>query len=492
MALRRESHTYSELLLSIDLGDEVAEVDPALAESFVRTADFDEFLSGRCDLITGIKGSGKSALLLMGAKAPPPRVDICHAQPSRGPVIYETDVPGQLTGDALEDYYLERWVLHTALTAAYFLLRLGECSAVHAELVRAGLPTDSQESEVAIWVSSGRIMRDVNINNIQFAQSLIREIDEQLVRNDRSIWVAYDRLDDVTFAKPQLEQTVLRGLLRAHIYLARVSARLKSKMFLRSDILDRATLGAGLRNLDKVPVLRLNMNAHDMSLLIARRFMRSERFNEILGEESHQHDLGEETLPAVMAHILPKERLNSNNKRRPNFLDVYGAYFYDTTDGSGKFAARNVLAYLRLAIVQQRRICEDGRIAHLPHSGPVLSNKALHAAWVQLSENRLHSYVYAEFPSTRNFVERLEYGPYRYGSIRDLGKRFFGDTDSMRETRTVVDMLKYCGVLGESGQSFSVGRVYRPALRCRDTPRPSGKQTSGPRSTPAGTRGPND
>ncbi|WP_197429999.1 P-loop ATPase, Sll1717 family [Auraticoccus cholistanensis] len=472
---------YPQLLLSIDLGDEVAEVDAALTESFVQTTDFDEFLSGRCDLITGIKGSGKSALLLMGMSSPPLKVRMVAAQPLRGPVIYETDLPTALKGTDLEEYYLERWLLHTALTAAYATLDLDNAGEVTELLQQCGLPADSSESEISIWVSTGRVMRDVNTNNRDVVTRMLRAVGDSLDQADETVWVLYDRLDDVTFTKPEDEQTILRGLLRAHIYLSRASRRVRSKLFLRSDILDRATLRDGLRNLDKVPTLRLNMNARDISQLIARRFMRSGVFRAYFGLQAAIPGLSSDSeLKEVMRLILPDKR-NRNVRAKPNLQDLYGRYFFDTTDGSCRYSARNVLAYIRMAIVQQRRLCEDRHLEFVPSHGPILSPKALHAAWMQLSENRLHSYVYAEFPAIRGFVERLEYGPWQYRSLEQLGHRFFQDEATIKDLRTIVEMLKYCGVLGEAGGKFQVGRVYRAALRCQQEP---SRRTSPRRSGP--------
>ena len=56
------------VLDSLDFGQVDAESEHNLATTFVRTADFDEFVGQRRDLVRGPKGSGKSALFQLFAR----------------------------------------------------------------------------------------------------------------------------------------------------------------------------------------------------------------------------------------------------------------------------------------------------------------------------------------------------------------------------------------------------------------------------------------
>lgn len=53
----------SEILAHLDLGSSVAENDQNLGNYFVPTVALNDFVSDRYDLIRGVKGSGKSAIL---------------------------------------------------------------------------------------------------------------------------------------------------------------------------------------------------------------------------------------------------------------------------------------------------------------------------------------------------------------------------------------------------------------------------------------------
>src|SRR5665647_514188 len=54
-----------DLLRDIDLGDDAAENDSVLDRAFVQTHVFNRLLQGQIDLVTGLKGTGKSALYRM-------------------------------------------------------------------------------------------------------------------------------------------------------------------------------------------------------------------------------------------------------------------------------------------------------------------------------------------------------------------------------------------------------------------------------------------
>src|SRR5690348_9608589 len=53
----------SEILARLDLGASVAENDQNLANYFVPTVAVSDFVADRFDVIRGVKGSGKSAIL---------------------------------------------------------------------------------------------------------------------------------------------------------------------------------------------------------------------------------------------------------------------------------------------------------------------------------------------------------------------------------------------------------------------------------------------
>lgn len=52
----------SELLTKLDIGNSVAEFDKALDRYFVRTGPFLDFVADRYDIVSGDKGTGKSAI----------------------------------------------------------------------------------------------------------------------------------------------------------------------------------------------------------------------------------------------------------------------------------------------------------------------------------------------------------------------------------------------------------------------------------------------
>ena len=471
--------SYVELLQSINLGDEVAERDPALEKTFIATADFHELLSDRCDVVTGVKGSGKSALFLRALDSPPQRVVMLPAQQVRGgAVVYETASPWD-PAEPSEAHLRDRWTLHAALLTAAKVSTIDHAYHSHLSglLQPWGVESPSANDPNATWVASSRLMAQPGFDARGTADGLLKDAAERLERANTSLWLMYDRLDDVFSTSADLERTVLRALLLAHIHIARFGPNLKTKLFLRNDLLDRVTHEAGLRNLDKVQILRLNMNARDMCQLIAKRLLLSRQIREYsrTASVSIQRDDG---LERVMTALFPARSIDSRRSR--TFQDRYGQIFMNTTDASGKYSPRNVLAYLRLALFAQRRIAE--REGLIDPARPLLSSKALDSAWFELGEQRLRSYVFAEFPSLRPFIEQLSDGPTDYDSFHELKAALFDASLDAQEARVVIDSLKYCGLLYEKNGGFGVGRLYRPPLRLgrRRRARPA---ESGPKET---------
>jgi hypothetical protein len=364
---------FADLLEDLDLGSEVAERDPALARVFIHTADYREVIGDRCDLIVGPKGGGKSAILLMTLDTGVPNTDLLPAQDAEGAAVYEDGL--RATTALREERYRDRWTLHAAGVAANHIVReypdAVESQELVAQLRALDLP-DSGASPEDIWLATAKsdsLPPDVVI---QGTQKLLRSVKSALRERGRSLWVLYDRLDDVYDTDLETERTVLRGLLQSHIHVARYGPEFKTKLFLRNDLLDRVTQHAGLRNLDKVRTLQLNMNAWDVTRMVVRRLLRSPLFLQLCGFEPSGH-LSDQEVKRIMARVLPRKR-DVGVDAAPQV--AYGYLYKCTADGTGRFVPRSVLQYLRLAIAEERRNCDRQGITEMPDR-PILSNRAL-------------------------------------------------------------------------------------------------------------------
>jgi hypothetical protein len=178
-----------------------------------------------------------------------------------------------------------------------------------------------------------------------------------------------------------------------------------------------------------------------------------------------------------MARVLPKKN-DVSEDAAPQA--AYGHLYKCTADGTGRFVPRSVLQYLRLAIAEERRNSDRQGIDEVPDR-PILSKKALDSAWYQLSHERLHNYLYAEFSKHRYFIEKLAYGPHTYPSLEALGHVLMGDHYTPTEAEVLAETLQYCGVLFKVHQSYSVALLYRPALTTKKPVRVGSKMDGRPR-----------
>jgi hypothetical protein len=456
---------FAELLQDLDLGSEVAERDSALARVFVHTTDYREVINDRCDLLVGNKGGGKSAILLMALDAGVPGTDLLAAQDAEGAAVYEDGLSG--SASLTEDQYRDRWALHAAAIAVRHIGKQyvdePEMGELNNDLRILGIP-DSESTPAGLWMATAGIASVSSDQIVQGTQRLLRTIKAVLRRHGRSIWVLYDRLDDVYDTDLEAERTILRGLLRAHIHIARYGPEFRTKLFLRNDLLDRATQHSGLRNLDKVRTLQLNMNAWDVTRMVARRLLRSKQFANLSGfEVDYGGHLSDQDVKRIMALVLPRKR-DVGEDAAPQA--AYGYLYKCTADGTGRFVPRSVLQYLRLAIAEEARNCDRKGIDEVPDR-PILTKQALDRAWYQLSYERLHNYLYAEFSKHRFFVEKLASGPHTYANLEALGLALMGEGFNAREADVLVESLRYCGVLFKDRERYSVAHLYRPALTTR-------------------------
>jgi hypothetical protein len=463
--------SYMELLSSLHLGDEVAERDPLLQKAFVATEDYRQVIEDRCDLVTGVKGSGKSAIVITAledtARSAASRRFLLPAQNMRvGAAIYESDtIPEQASSD--EDLYRRLWTVHVIGLVGNFLVHRFETTANVSDLRGAldsvGLLLGHASGEPdEVWRLAVAAILRPGITDPQL-NKLLRYLQQALNRLNTNVWVIFDRLDDVYGTRMELEKRLVRGLLQAHIHIANFGPDLKTKLFLRSDLLDRVTLDRGLRNLDKVKRLRLNINAWDLSRLFLARLLQCDEFAKIARIDSPKL-LDRYDILKGMAALLPKRSPNTDITAPPQ--DAYGYLFQRTADGTGRYTPRTTLAYLRLAIHEQRRVCERHNVTEIPQ-GPILQTPALHRAWVQLSEDRLENYIYAEFPQLRAFIDRLDGGPAAYPDVEAIGRAIMGRAYTAADAGMIVDNLQYCGLLAKGQRRITIAKLYTPALRAK-------------------------
>lgn len=480
------------LLRATDFGDDVAEFDQHLSSYFVETSSFLDIVSDRADLILGEKGSGKSAIFrhLTDPHAeidPLVDVDIVPAFNVQGTVIFRRlSSHGRLSEDA---YRFIWFTFITAIIANHTIATYKEVVNVKPlqQLLQSADLLVEQPFASRLWDKIEGLIESISSRievegQIEFAIPKLpiaaratgrlrpaldkvadhaEEIDlEQVLYlcNEvfsslgRRCWILFDRLDEAFEHDRELESLALRGLLRAHLDVASFRFFLRTKLFLRNDVMHRITEVSGFVNATHLRRHHLRWDAESIVDLIARRIVSSDEITKFFEIESE--DLRTQ-----------KSRMRICNLILP--LAVAGIplvqwFEENTTDPKGSLNPRNVITLLRFARQYQLDVY-DRDDPEYNSALPLITAQAMQQGLVGLSNARLQDTVLAEFQPLRPIVERLQ----RKSAIlshREMAAIAQCEPDSPEYGNAVATLLA-AGVLSkERKNGVTVSRLYRPAL----------------------------
>ena len=268
----------------------------------------------------------------------------------------------------------------------------------------------------------------------------------------RRCWVVFDRLDEAFEHSRDLERIVLRGLMRTHLDVASYGSLIRTKLFLRNDIMDRITRQQGFVNATHLRRLNLQWDREGIIDLLARRIVSSEDVAKILKLRSIDLKSGLRRLH-VCHRVYPTHIYNDGLLQ---WIHLF------TTDATQELNPRNVLTLVRLAKQHQLAVYDrdDPKLTSVPC---LISADAMINGFRALSEVRLEDTVYAEFNHLRPVVEALHGKPARFTS-NELAHFINTGTKNPR-LKSFIEALEYAGVVSVSPQSIiTVARLYRPAL----------------------------
>lgn len=481
------------ILRRLDVGSDVAETDDRLAQSFVDTSDFADIVGDRCDVILGVKGTGKSAMFrrLSDETVELPalaRTDIVPAFNTQGSVIFRklaratTAAPSErelallwyaylcaVLGNHLVSTYgdtLNASVLRDVLSRYGLLVPdadtggLFERVLLHASALLSNTTIEG-DFTLSAGPASAKLRASTSPNDRAAGHFLLHEDFDHLFHEcerllellGRRCWVIFDRLDEAFHDTPDLEREALRGLLRTKIDLNAYGPRVGVKIFLRSDVLDRISQESGFVNATHLRQLHLRWDEPLLQALIAYRLAYDPTTRRHLG-------LRERDLHSEKGHKRICRRLF------PQQIDglPYMAWVREvTTDATELPNPRNVITLLQLARRRQLRADERVRRNYDPKY-PLIRLETWRVAARDLSETRLNDTILAEAADLRPLVDRLQRRVYLYSRAQlahVLELPVEGDA-----FRINVGRLKYYGLLKEDlAGSYEVPRLYRPALR---------------------------
>jgi hypothetical protein len=426
-----------DILAVTTFGQRIAEDEAdALIGYFVETHQWRKVLSGEVDVIYGPKGSGKSALYsLLRAR----RKELYERNiiPAAGESVRGTPIFADLIADppASEEQFRGLWKLYflslmgTALRIAKIdnensrrlLSALEEADLVSSEwapkrALRAALDYIRRIDSVSGGVKLGQIsglpegveakvtIREPSNEQRKLgyssADSLLEMADKAFNEAGKKFWIVLDRLDVAFADSTDLEGNALRALFRVYRDLAGLDS-ISLKIFLRDDIWARIT-SVGFREASHITKsITITWDARSLLHLVIRRALHNAAICEFYDVDP----------VAVLASVDEQEKLFYRifpmqvdlGERKSTTLDWM---LTRTTDGTGQTAPRELVHLLSAARDEQLKLLEMG--AAEPEGEALFDRSALKAALPEVSKVRFEQTLFAEHPTLRPMLEKLE------------------------------------------------------------------------------------
>jgi hypothetical protein len=476
------------ILRQLQFGSTVAEQEPLLTNYFIETSSFWEVVDDRADIITGAKGAGKSAMARRLIDNTPVEglddVDVIPAFNLQGSVIFRR-LASQL-GSVDEGSMRTLWTVYIlSLIGNHVVSEYGQnglAGDIYSTLKDSGLllPDSNPKSlwslvlgalgrsrisklEASLTVTEiGLPLAGVAMDLAERAvhnepvdwEALLEAIVEFYQFKERRCWVVFDRLDEAFADDPILERVALRALLRTHMDLVSYGATVRTKLFLRTDLLDRITEDQGFVNATHLRMQRLKWDHGTMVDMVARRILESDAIRDVYGfsQDTAKNPKGRWK---VCLAVIPQD-LGGNN------TDVFAWIGSHTSDASDELNPRNVLTLLTEARSTQLQIF-DRDDPELDLGKSLLSGQAMFRAVKTLSRARLTDTLYAEFPHLRPHIEKLrgrasKYSEGQFASV-------FGMRVDSNELNELIANFKYAGFIRQSpNKNLTIPVLYRSAL----------------------------
>ncbi|MBR1277463.1 P-loop ATPase, Sll1717 family [Bradyrhizobium sp. AUGA SZCCT0283] len=429
-----------DLLKQLTFGIQVAEDEIGeLERYFVETHQWTRMEKGQIDIVRGEKGSGKSAIYSLLLSRTGQFFDngilLIPAENPRGGTVFKdlstepptteqefvalwklyilTVIAQQIRdfgisgngADRIYDILETAGLLETKLNLRSILRAAHDYARriIAAESLEGGLKIDPN-TLLPTGVTGKIVLRepsqDLRKVGIVSIDSLFSDLDDVLESNNLSVWVLLDRLDVAFVDNHDLEANALRALMRAYSDLKN-TGRLALKIFLREDIWKRIMDGGMREASHLIRYVMLEWAEPTLLNLIMKRLLMNEALvedfgldvNAILGSAKAQED--------TFYRFFPKQV-----DQGPQKASTFKWLVTRCADGTKKTAPRELIHLLNVILEQEIRRLENGGEA--PLDDLLFDRSVFKLALPAVSNARLNQYLYAEYPTEKPFISKLE------------------------------------------------------------------------------------
>lgn len=481
----------AQLLQGLDIGNSVAEFDKSLERYFLQTALFRDFVADRYDIVSGDKGTGKTAIFRFITEHRRTfdelrDIEVLPAFNIVGePVFFELTRSAVLT----EGEYNSLWKAYIFSVAGNYLVEMlgdeGKLREVEKNLQLSGLKVGDYrpesifqrlkntfkaflkpkeiEGKVSILenglpVLTGSVVPDYG-EEIEGGAVIpydyaLRRLQDALEELGLTIWVVFDRLDEAFQGAPDHELPALRALLRVYLDLNHLE-RVRVKLFIRNDLFSRITAG-GFVNLTHVNArrLRLSWSPEDLLELLTRRVLDNPTVLDAVGvDDPSAIDNHEERLALLEERIFPSQ-VDAGKRKSTTWKWILNRI----RDGQDIRPPRNLIDLVDFAREAQLREDERERVEW--DGPPLIDRDAIKRGLSRLSAARVEDTLMAEYPHLQVFFDQFR------GAKAEHNKESLGEQVGLLapDLDEAIDALTTCGFLESTGASWKVPMLYRDGL----------------------------
>ncbi len=254
-----------------------------------------------------------------------------------------------------------------------------------------------------------------------------------------------------------MEKNALRALFRVYLD-TRADKCLQFKVFLRTDIWRRIT-EEGWREASHITRgITIKWNSQLLLNLVVRRILSNAVVREAFNVDDQAVIENTERQAEFFYRIFPRQV--DSGTRKPTTLDWM---LSRTRDGTGDTAPRELIHLLTEARAIQLQQIEIGQEA--PPGEALIGPAALREALSPVSETRLTQTLYAEYPSLRPWIEKME-GQKTQHTTQTLAEIWKVSVDEALDTSAkLVDAGFFERRGSRDNPVYWVPFLYRPALK---------------------------
>jgi hypothetical protein len=496
-----------EILESTSVGAEVAEHETELPRVFINDIEvYRRLINDEVDLITGGKGTGKSAIYRMITETT--ISDDLTVIPASNPTG-SPEFRALFTGKDSEQRLRSIWVVYIASLVANHVvdtyegvpptaksvaelreilelmgLRLSKQKNSllerirRAKTVEGGIKGGAAGLELGVSLKfeledEGGDQRAGSAIVLEYPDffALLRRSADVLRAHQYRFWVAIDRLDECFTRNSETERRALRSLLRATLDCAHAlqyDSSIRVKVFLRTDLFTISSEDGAFTNATHLRRNDISWTFNSMADLIAHRLMSDTRFARCYLRGVRPVDKTREAWDA----LLPDMGTRKPGKSRIARYSTAQTFCLWTADGSRLYNPRNLISLVNLALLRarenQRRALNMGRAAR--RDRPLIAEGEVQAAMGELGRRRFQDTIINEFPAVASLAAKLRGGPAEYDSKAQLLHRLGLSNPNSSEAREALSLLILCGLVGTSPRDrFYLPRLYRSAISTSST-----------------------